>query len=57
MRRRLISSAALLLVAAAIQRKIDDIMTAIEDGLYLPSMKQHIAELEREKQALNAQRS
>lgn len=40
---------------AAVQRKIDGIMSAIEDGLYQPSMKQRLAELEREKAALTRQ--
>ncbi len=30
---------------AAIQRKIDGIMSAIEDGLYQPSMKQRLSAL------------
>ncbi|WP_186421360.1 recombinase family protein, partial [Bosea sp. CS1GBMeth4] len=42
---------------AAIQRKINGIMAAIEDGLYQPSMKQRLAELEREKCLLGAELS
>lgn len=49
-RRQMDASTAL----AAIQRKIDGIMAAIEDGLYQPSMKQRLAELEREKRLLGA---
>ena len=37
---------------AGVQRKIDGIMRAIEDGLYQPSMKARLAELEAEKAAL-----
>ena len=40
---------------AAVRRKIDGIMTVIEDGLYQPSMKQRLAELAREKAALTRQ--
>jgi site-specific DNA recombinase len=36
---------------AAVQRKIDGIMRAIEDGLYQPSMKVRLTELEAEKAA------
>ncbi|CAH1698312.1 hypothetical protein BOSEA1005_11365 [Hyphomicrobiales bacterium] len=38
----------------AVQRKIDGIMAAIEDGLYQPAMKQRLADLEDEKRLLNA---
>ncbi|CAN7373825.1 hypothetical protein LJR090_002893 [Bosea sp. LjRoot90] len=38
---------------SVVQRKIDGIMHAIEGGLYQPSMKQRLAELEREQQSLN----
>lgn len=40
---------------AAVQRKIDGILTVIEDGFYQLSMKQRLAELEREKAALTRQ--
>ena len=39
----------------AVQRKIDGILRAIEDGLYQPSMKVRLAELEAEKASLTAQ--
>ncbi len=39
---------------AALQRRIDGIMTAIEDGLYQPSMKQRLADLGTEKRSLAA---
>lgn len=39
---------------ASLQRKIDGIMRAIEDGLYQPSTKARLAELETEKAALVA---
>ncbi|MBU2935166.1 MULTISPECIES: recombinase family protein [Pacificibacter] len=39
---------------AKIDKKINGIMTAIEDGMYQPSMKDRIAELEREKQSLES---
>ena len=39
---------------AGVQRKIDGIMRAIEDGLYQPSMKARLTELEGEKAALVA---
>jgi len=39
---------------AKIERAIAGIMTAIEDGLYQPSMKARIAELEREKAEIAA---
>ena len=42
---------------AAVQRKIDGIMIAIEDGLYQPSMKQRLSDLESEKRLLNARLS
>ncbi|KRE16788.1 hypothetical protein ASE66_09245 [Bosea sp. Root483D1] len=42
---------------AAVQRKIDGIMSAIEEGLYQPSMKQRLADLEEEKRLLNARLS
>jgi hypothetical protein len=42
---------------AGAQRKIDGIMRAIEDGLYQPSMKARLAELEAEKAALFAQQA
>jgi site-specific DNA recombinase len=42
---------------AAIQRKIDGIMTATEDGLYQPSIKRRLAELEREKLSLKTRES
>jgi site-specific DNA recombinase len=41
---------------AGVQRKIDGIMRAIEDGLYQPSMKARLAELEAEKAALIRQK-
>ncbi|MFC4171422.1 recombinase family protein [Microvirga sp. GCM10011540] len=41
---------------AAVQRKIDGIMRAIEDGLYQPSMKARLEELETEKAALISSR-
>jgi hypothetical protein len=41
----------------AVQRKIDGIMRAIEDGLYQPSMKVRLAELEAEKAALITQQA
>ncbi|WP_091136393.1 recombinase family protein [Microvirga guangxiensis] len=40
----------------SVQRKIDGIMRAIEDGLYQPSMKARLTELEAEKDALLAQK-
>ncbi|MGO4388266.1 recombinase family protein, partial [Microvirga sp. 2YAF29] len=40
----------------SVQRKIDGIMRAIEDGLYQPSMKACLSELEAEKAALLAQK-
>jgi site-specific DNA recombinase len=40
-----------------VQRKIDGIMRAIEDGLYQPSMKIRLAELEVEKASLVAQQA
>ncbi|MCU4179696.1 recombinase family protein [Bosea sp. BH3] len=42
---------------ASVQRKIDGIMSAIEDGLYQPSMKLRLAELEDEKRLLTARLS
>ncbi|MFC5084885.1 recombinase zinc beta ribbon domain-containing protein [Microvirga arabica] len=42
---------------AAVQRKIDGIMRAIEDGLYQPSMKARLAELEADKAALSSSRN
>ncbi len=41
----------------AVQRKIDGIMRAIEDGLYQPSMKTRLAELEAEKASLVARQA
>ncbi|WP_201837394.1 hypothetical protein [Microvirga zambiensis] len=40
-----------------VQRTIDRIMRAIEDGLYQPSMKAHLTELEAEKASLAAQQT
>ncbi|MBM1174708.1 recombinase zinc beta ribbon domain-containing protein [Microvirga arabica] len=40
-----------------VQRKIDGIMRAIEDGLYQPSMKARLTELEAEKASLAAQQT
>ena len=40
----------------AVQRKIDGIMRAIEDGLYQPSMKARLSELETEKAAFISSR-
>ncbi len=40
----------------AIQRKIDGIMRAIEDGLYQPSMKARLSELEADKTAFLSQK-
>jgi DNA invertase Pin-like site-specific DNA recombinase len=42
---------------ATVQRKIDGIMAAIEDGLYQPSMKQRLADLEAEQRSLTARLS
>ena len=42
---------------AGVQRKIDGIMSAIEDGLYQPSMKQRLADLEGEKRVLEGRLS
>ncbi|SCY93290.1 hypothetical protein [Microvirga guangxiensis] len=42
---------------AGVQRKIDGILSAIEDGLYQPSMKTRLAELEAEKAALLSQKN
>jgi hypothetical protein len=41
---------------AGVQRKIDGIMRAIEDGLYQPSMKARLAELEADKASLISSR-
>ncbi len=41
---------------AGVQRKIDGILRAIEDGLYQPSMKARLAELETEKAVLLSQK-
>jgi site-specific DNA recombinase len=41
---------------AGVQRKIDGILRAIEDGLYQPSMKTRLEELEAEKAALISSR-
>jgi site-specific DNA recombinase len=41
---------------AGVQRKIDGIMRAIEDGLYQPSMKARLEELENEKVVLVRQK-
>ena len=41
---------------AGVQRKIDGIMRAIEDGLYQPSMKARLSELETEKSDLLVQK-
>ena len=49
--------AATMASLAALQRKIGGIMTAIEDGLYQPSMKQRLMELENEKRSLTARLS
>lgn len=42
---------------AAVQRKIDGIMAAIEDGLYRPAMKQRLADVEDEKRLPSARLS
>ena len=42
---------------AGVQRKIDGILRAIEDGLYQPSMKVRLAELEAEKASLVTQQA
>ncbi len=42
---------------AAIQRKIGGIMAAIEGGLYQPSIKQRLTELEHERQSLETRLS
>lgn len=42
---------------AAVQRKIAGIMAAIEDGLYQPSMKQRLADLEAEQRLLTVRLS
>ena len=39
----------------AIERKIEALITAIEDGLYEPSMKERMQELEREKALLSSE--
>lgn len=42
---------------AAVPRKIDGILAAIEDGLYQPSMKQRLADMEAELRLLTARLS
>jgi hypothetical protein len=42
---------------AAVQRKIDGILRAIEDRFYQPSMKARLTELEAEKAILAAQQT